>query len=194
MVDSAVAGLKEKISSCQICLADLPHQPRPITSWNPESRIVIIGQAPGRAVHESGVLWQDASGRLLRSWLGVTEREFYDPCRFALIPMGFCFPGKGKSGDLAPRSECAPHWHGSILGILKQVQLTLLIGCYSQEYYLSEQSLGTLTQNVANFQKFLPKFFPLPHPSPRNRPWLSKNPWFEKDLIPELRRRVADAL
>jgi uracil-DNA glycosylase len=186
----SVKELKQQIAACAICSEHLPHDPRPVTSWQPGSRILIIGQAPGRAVHASGVPWQDASGHLLRSWLSVSDEQFYDPEIFALMPMGFCFPGKGKSGDMAPRPECAPQWHALILEQLKKIELTILIGTYSQKYYLKETGRSNLTENVRAFREFLPKVLPLPHPSPRNRPWISANPWFENELLPELRQRV----
>ncbi len=186
--------LKQQIAACTICAKALPHDPRPVTSWRACSRILIIGQAPGRAVHESGVPWQDASGRLLRSWLSVSEESFYNNRLFAFVPMGFCFPGKGKSGDLVPRPECAPQWHELILRHLRNVQLTILIGRHAQDRYLGDSACENLTENVRNFDRFLPDYFPLPHPSPRNRPWLSRNPWFEEQLLPQLRRRVSSAL
>lgn len=157
------------------------------------ARLLIVGQAPGRAVHASGTPWLDASGRTLRAWLGLDENSFYDPERVAILPMGFCYPGTGKSGDLPPRPECAPRWHASIMPLLSKVELTLLIGLYSQREYLPGGAL-TLTENVRAFRTHLPRFFPLPHPSPRNRPWLAANPWFERETLPELRSRVAALL
>jgi uracil-DNA glycosylase len=190
----SAAALKKRIEACTICAKALPHEPRPVTSWRTSSRILIIGQAPGRVVHESGIPWQDASGRLLRTWLSVSEEQFYDDRLFALVPMGFCFPGKGKSGDMAPRPECAPQWHNLIRRQLRNVQLTILIGRYAQDYYLADRSHTTLTENVRQFDSFLPDFLPLPHPSPRNRHWLSKNSWFEQEVIPVLQMRVRRAL
>ena len=191
--DSA-GRLRDRIKGCTVCSEFLSHGPRPVTSWSVGSKILIIGQAPGRVVHESGVPWQDVSGRVLRNWLSVSDEEFYDPDRFGLMPMGFCFPGKGKSGDLPPRPECAPLWHDEILSHLKQVKLTILIGKYAQDYYLGKNGYKTLTENVREYKQYWPQFLPLPHPSPRNRPWLFANPWFEKDLIPELQKRVRTAL
>lgn len=186
--------LKREIQACTICAEKLPHKPRPITAWNPSSKILIIGQAPGRIVHETGIPWQDASGRLLREWLGITEKEFYDPNLVALMPMGFCFPGKGPSGDMAPRPECAPHWHPKILSQLAEIKLTLLIGKYAQDFYLREKGYKTLTENVREYRQFLPSYVPLPHPSPRNRFWLSKNPWFENELIVDIRNLIRTSL
>jgi uracil-DNA glycosylase len=165
-----------------------------VLAANARARVVIIGQAPGAKVHESGVPWQDASGRLLREWLGVDDATFYDPRRVALVPMGFCFPGKGAGGDLPPRPECAPLWHGQLLACMRNVQLTLLIGQYSQRHYLGSRAGDNLTDTVRNFGAYLPRFLPLPHPSPRNRPWFAKNRWFEHELLPALRRCVGDAL
>jgi len=154
------------------------------------SKIVIVGQAPGAKVHASGVPWQDASGRKLREWLAVDDASFYDPDKFALIPMGFCYPGKGSSGDLPPRKECAPLWHERLFGEMKASSLVLLIGLYAQNYYLKGRGHSTLTENVRSFQDFLPKYLPLPHPSPRNRLWFIRNPWFQDEVLPELRARV----
>jgi uracil-DNA glycosylase len=179
------------IAKCTVCAARLPHGPRPVLVASAKSRVVIIGQAPGRKVHESGVPWQDQSGDTLRAWLGVDVKTFYDPSFFALMPMGFCYPGAGTSGDLPPRPECAPLWHPSLLAHMKFVQLTLLIGQYSQAYYLGEDAGENLTETVRRHREFLPRFLPLPHPSPRNRIWLKKNPWFEKEVLPVLKKQIA---
>lgn len=188
------AELTNQIRACRLCAQVLPHEPRPVFAWSPESRLSIIGQAPGRKVHESGVPWQDASGRLLREWMEVSESIFYDSSRVALLPMGFCYPGKGTSGDLPPRPECAPHWHTELFSRMKERRLTLLVGKYAQDYYLGERSRGSLTDNVRHYHEFIPGGFPLPHPSPRNRPWLRKNPWFQEDVLPTLKSCVAKAL
>ena len=156
--------------------------------------LLIIGQAPGAKVHESGIPWMDASGRQLREWLGVDEATFYDAKQVALMPMGFCYPGKGKSGDLPPRPECAPLWHDRVHQRLKNVKLTLLIGQYSQTHYLGDQAGENLTATVRAFENFLPNDLPLPHPSPRNRFWLTKNKWFATDLLPILQTSAAAAL
>lgn len=182
--------LIEEIRSCTVCSSFFLHEPRPVVSISDKSQLLIIGQAPGRKVHESGVPWDDASGRNLRSWLGITDEVFYDPEKVALVPMGFCYPGKGKSGDLPPRPECAPLWHERVLTECKSVKLTLLVGQYAQNYYLSNQSKSKLTDTVRSFKDFLPKYLPLPHPSPRNRIWMKKNEWFESDLLPELKRHI----
>lgn len=186
--------LIQSVRDCRQCAGELPHEPRPVIQIHPRAQIVIIGQAPGRKVHESGVPWDDPSGRLLRKWMGVDEAVFYDPKFVALMPMGFCYPGKGKSGDLPPRPECAPLWHELLLKQLRKVRLTLLIGQYSQRHYLGANVGENLTETVRAFEDHLPTYLPLPHPSPRNRFWLSKNPWFEKRVLPVLRKRVAGAM
>jgi len=179
---------------CTLCQAVLPNPPRPILSFDSTSRILIIGQAPGQKAHTSGIPWNDASGEELRRWLAVESSEFYDTSLFGIVPMGFCFPGTGKSGDLPPRPECAPTWHSQILTALRDIKLILLIGSYAQSYYLKERSYRTLTENVSHYRDFLPDYFPLVHPSPRNRIWQKKNPWFEEEVIPELRKQVRQAL
>lgn len=182
------------IQNCSECCANLPVEPRPVVSAHPESKIVIIGQAPGIEVHETGIPWNDPSGNRLREWLDVDDKLFYDPSVFALIPMGFCYPGKGKSGDLPPRPECAPLWHKPLLNAMPRVQLKLLFGMYAQQYYLGKKKKRTLTDTVKNYSEYLPEFLPLPHPSPRNNIWLKKNPWFEKELLPSLRSLIKKIL
>lgn len=194
MKSSPLAKLLTKVRACQLCAAHLPHGVRPVLAASAESRVLIIGQAPGRKVHESGVPWQDQSGDNLRTWLGVDAKTFYDPKCFALMPMGFCYPGVGKSGDLPPRPECAPQWHPPLLAAMKSVRLTLLIGQYSQAHYLGDRAGENLTATVRRFRDFLPQQLPLPHPSPRNRIWLKKNPWFEEKLLPELKRIIAASI
>ncbi|MSU50305.1 MAG: uracil-DNA glycosylase family protein [Opitutus sp.] len=186
--------LLARIRSCRECERFLPHGPRPVIQAHPSARLLIIGQAPGARVHESGVPWQDASGKQLRAWLGVDEATFYDASKIALLPMGFCYPGKGTSGDLPPRPECAPLWHEQVLKHLKQIKLTLLIGQYAQRHYIGGAVGENLTETVRGFRQHLPRFLPPPHPSPRNRFWVVKNPWFESTLLPVLRTAVAGAL
>lgn len=184
--------LLHHIKDCTICEAHLPLGARPVVTAHKESKIIIIGQAPGIKVHNSGIPWDDASGKQLRKWLDVTNETFYDTKNFAIIPMGFCYPGKGKSGDLPPRPECAPQWHQKLLKHMPNVELVLLIGMYAQKYYLKKDAKRTLTETVANFNAYLPNYMPLPHPSPRNRFWFSKNPWFETDVLPILKQKVAE--
>ncbi|MEQ8362870.1 MAG: uracil-DNA glycosylase family protein [Cyclobacteriaceae bacterium] len=186
--------LLKDIRSCSICKDFLPNAPRPIIQAHSDSRIVIIGQAPGQKVQNSGVPWDDASGNTLRKWLGVDKETFYYEKLFALMPMGFCFPGSGKSGDLPPRKECAQKWHQNVLSATKDLRLTLLIGHYSQTYYLKGLAKSSLTETVKNYEAYLPEYFTLPHPSPRNNIWMKKNSWFEKQLIPILQEKVNVAL
>jgi uracil-DNA glycosylase len=186
--------LLTEIRGCEVCKAHLPLGPRPIVAAHPNAKIVIIGQAPGTKVHTTGVPWDDPSGKQLRKWLGVTDEVFYDETKIALIPMGFCYPGKGKSGDLPPRTECAPLWHESLFDAMTQLELVILIGMYAQKYYLGKAAKNTLTETVRSYKSYLPKYFPLPHPSPRNRFWLSKNPWFEERVILELKEGVSTIL
>lgn len=191
---ASLPRLLSEIRACTLCREHLPHGPRPIISAASGSRIVIVGQAPGRIVHESGVPWKDQSGRELRRWLGVEEGEFYDAKNFALIPMGFCFPGTGGSGDLPPRPECARQWHARLMERMRSVRLTLLIGVYAQRHYLGRRCGESVTETVRNFREFLPAYLPLVHPSPRNKIWHKRNPWFESEVLPELRARIAAAL
>lgn len=186
--------LLKEISKCQVCAAHLEFGVRPVVSAHTNSRIAIIGQAPGRVVHETGIPWDDKSGDRLREWMGVSKEEFYDPELFALIPMGFCYPGKGKSGDLPPRKECAPLWHPQLLQKTPNLKLTILAGSYGQVYYLGKLAKRTLTETVQSYQEYLPEYFPLPHPSPRNNIWLKKNEWFGEVVLPELGSRVRQIL
>lgn len=189
-----IEDLKKEIADCRICEAHLEAGCRPVVSFSPKSKVVIIGQAPGRRVHESGIPWDDKSGENLRAWLGVDAVTFYDPDIFAIVPMGFCYPGTGKSGDLPPRKECAPQWHQLVLQQLQEVQLTLLIGQYAQKQYLGKAAQKNLTETVKQFKSYLPQYLPLPHPSPRNNIWKRKNPWFEADLLPILKERIQPLL
>ena len=181
--------LLQEISRCTVCKPHLTLGVRPVVHAHPESKIVIIGQAPGIVVHRTGIPWDDKSGDNLRNWLGVDKNTFYNPKKIALIPMGFCYPGKGKSGDLPPRKECAPLWHNALWEKMNQVQLTILVGKYAQDYYLKNRK-KTLTETVKNYRDYLPEYFVLPHPSPRNNIWQAKNKWFREEVIPELRDLV----
>jgi len=185
--------LLSQVRACTLCAEHLPHAPRPILQYHPQARILIAGQAPGRKAHDSGTPFEDASGDRLRQWMGVQRTVFYDPQQIAILPMGFCYPGTGKSGDLPPRPECAPAWREQLLGQLQQVQLILVIGKYAQNYHL-DAGQASLTELVQAWRDFWPKMVPLPHPSPRNNIWLRKNPWFESELIPELQSKIAAIL
>jgi uracil-DNA glycosylase family 4 len=183
-------GLLAEVRACTICEAHLPNPPKPVLRGSPSATLMIVGQAPGRRVHESGIPWNDPSGDLLRKWLRLDRDAFYDERRIAIIPVGFCYPGTGESGDLPPRPECAPHWHPKLRARLPAVRLTLLVGSYAQAYYLGARRKKTLADTVRARREYLPAFFPLPHPSPRNRLWLKKNAWFEREVLPHLRRRI----
>jgi uracil-DNA glycosylase len=185
-----VKKLKAEIRSCTLCKKHLPLGPNPVFQFGKGIRIMVIGQAPGRKVHESGVPWDDASGDRLREWLGVSKQEFYNENLIGLVPMGFCYPGKGSSGDLAPRTECAPTWHDKIFKAAGGVNFTILIGQYAQQYYLGNRIKATLTETVRTFNDYMPKLMPLPHPSPRNNIWLKKNKWFANELLPILKSKV----
>ncbi|MBM1105067.1 uracil-DNA glycosylase family protein [Aurantibacter crassamenti] len=182
--------LLSEIRACDVCSAHLPLGPRPIVAAHADSKIVIIGQAPGTKVHATGVPWDDPSGRQLRKWLGVSDADFYDEKKIALIPMGFCYPGKGKSGDLPPRKECAPLWHDALFAKMPNLKLIIVIGIYAQKAYLKHTAEKNLTETVRAYKNYLPKYFPLPHPSPRNRYWLTKNPWFDNEVVPELQKLI----
>lgn len=185
--------LIDEVRACRICADFLPFPPRPILQFSPRARILIAGQAPGRAAHNAGIAFDDPSGERLRSWMGVTRAQFYDPDLFAILPMGFCYPGSGPSGDLPPRPECAPAWREKLLSQLTQLELTLVIGRYAQAYHFPEKR-GTLTALVSSWRDHWPNTLPLPHPSPRNRLWFKHNPWFEAELIPALQARVTEIL
>jgi uracil-DNA glycosylase family 4 len=183
-----------EIRGCRVCEQYLELGANPVVAAGASAKIIIIGQAPGKKVHETGIPWDDKSGDNLRAWLGIDKPIFYDAEKVALMPMGFCYPGKGKSGDLAPRPECAPLWHKKLLALMKESKLILLIGHYAQNYYLGEKAKDTLTETVHAYKEYLPDYFPLPHPSPRNNIWQSKNAWFGKDLLPELKKKVKSTL
>ncbi|MFM9957734.1 MAG: uracil-DNA glycosylase family protein [Phycisphaerales bacterium] len=179
--------------ACRECEHHLPNAPRPLLAASSSSRIVLIGQAPGRVAHETGIPWNDASGKRLREWLGVTDEQFYNPALIALVPMGFCYPGKSKGGDAPPRPECAPLWHPRILPKLKLLALTVYIGRYPFERYLGTE-YDDLTAGVRGAAELLPRRVLLPHPSPRNQMWLARNPWFSKKVLPLVRARVREIL
>ncbi|MEE4144662.1 MAG: uracil-DNA glycosylase family protein [Halieaceae bacterium] len=193
----ALVDLLAQVRACRHCQDSLPLGPKPVLRAGSGARVLIIGQAPGTRVHASGTPWDDPSGDRLRRWLQLDSEQFYDESRVAIIPMGFCYPGRGKSGDLPPPPDCAPLWHERLLGVLPDIRLVLLVGAYAQQYYLSQTPAAalatpgeTLARRVQRWRDFGPRYFPLPHPSPRNTLWLRRNPWFEQEVVPVLRTRV----
>ncbi|MEI7516117.1 MAG: uracil-DNA glycosylase family protein [Betaproteobacteria bacterium] len=190
----ATALLLQQVRACALCTPHLPLGVRPVLQVHPAARILVVGQAPGIKVHNSGIAFDDASGDRLREWMGITRDVFYEPTQIAIVPMGFCYPGTGKSGDLPPRPECAPRWRKQVLEQLPQIALTLVIGQYAQTWHLPESGKCSVTTLVQRWQEFAPSVVPLPHPSPRNNIWLKRNPWFAETLLPELKLLVAHAL
>ncbi|HTQ99363.1 MAG TPA: uracil-DNA glycosylase family protein [Candidatus Acidoferrum sp.] len=190
---SRIAALLAEVRACTLCAPHLPLGPRPVLQLDPAAAILIAGQSPGRKVHATGLPFNDASGDRLRLWLGLTREQFYDPKLVAILPMGFCYPGTGKSGDLPPRPECAAHWRASLLQTLQRLRLTIVLGQYAVAWHLPQEA-GGLTRAVENWQRYWPDVVPLPHPSPRNNGWLVRNPWFERELVPQLRDRVTTIL
>jgi uracil-DNA glycosylase len=188
-----LTSLLEDVRACTLCAPHLPLGPRPVVQMSEASRILIAGQAPGRRVHETGIPFNDVSGDRLRQWLGLSREVFYDDTKLAILGMGFCFPGTGKSGDLPPRPECAPTWRAPLLAQLKNLRLMLVVGQYAMAYHLPGRG-KTLTDVVTGWRRDWPLIVPLPHPSPRNQAWLKRNPWFERDLLPVLRLRIAEVL
>lgn len=182
--------LTQEIRACTHCVQQLPFTPNPIVRPSRKAKILITGQAPGTKVHETSISWNDASGNKLREWMGVDRDTFYDDNKIAVMPMGFCYPGKGKSGDLPPRPECAPMWHPQLLKLMPQVELTLLIGMYAQKFYLQAEKKKNLTETVRSWENYMPRYLPMPHPSPRNKLWLKRNAWFELEVVPVLRARI----
>lgn len=185
--------LLERVRACALCSDDLPEGPRPVLQMASGARILVAGQAPGRAVHESGVAFDDPSGDRLRAWMGVDRETFHDPATVAILPMGFCYPGTGGSGDLPPRPECAPAWRRTLLDRLPAVRLTLVLGRYALDWHLGAGS-ERVTDVVKRWRNGWPEIVALPHPSPRNNRWLARNPWFGEEVVPALRRRVAEVL
>ncbi len=183
--------LVTEIEACGLCARHLPLGPRPVLRVSSWAKLLIVGQAPGTRVHESGVPWDDASGERLRGWLEMPPEVFYDRARVAIMPMGFCYPGRNeRGGDNPPRPECAPEWHSRVLAFVPEVKLTLLVGAYAQKYYLGKTAQKTMTATVEAWRDYLPRFLPTPHPSWRTTGWQRKNPWFDAEVLPELRRRV----
>ncbi len=183
-------ALLAEVRACRVCAAHLPLGPRPVVQAGRSARLLIVGQAPGAKVHASGVPWDDASGLRLRDWLGLDAATFHDAAQVAIMPMGYCYPGRGRGGDLPPRRECADLWHARLLAQMPDIRLTLLIGQYAQRHFLGATRKSSLTATVAAFADYAPRFIPLPHPSPRNTAWFQRHPWFERELLPVLRARV----
>ncbi len=188
--DQDLADLLAEVRRCRACEAHLPLGPRPVLQVGASARILIVGQAPGVRVHHSGIPWDDPSGDRLRAWTGLDKVRFYDASEVAIIPMGFCYPGRGQGGDLPPRRECATLWLDQLLARLPRIEITLLIGLHAQRHFLSHRRKASLTETVRAWREFAPTYLSLPHPSPRNTPWFQRNPWFEQDLLPALRQRV----
>jgi len=182
--------LTKKIHDCQICAEHFTHDPKPIFQLSQTARVLVAGQVPGRTAHDSGIPFNDPSGDRLRQWMGVSEKVFYDANKIAILPMGFCYPGHGKSGDLPPRQECAPAWRRQVLAAMPEIQLILVIGSYAIEWHLGESKKRNLTETVKAWQSYAPNVIPLPHPSPRNNRWLSKNIWFESEVLPAVRKKI----
>ncbi|MEX1213730.1 uracil-DNA glycosylase family protein [Saccharospirillum sp.] len=191
MVATEFDALLTRIHACQTCARHLSLEPRPILQADPRATILIAGQAPGIRTHGAGIPFDDASGDRLRRWLGVDRETFYNPAHFAIVPMGFCYPGKGSGGDAPPRPECAEQWHAPLLEALPNIQLTLVLGRYALAYHLPQYRRSTVTEAVRQWEKLWPRYLPLPHPSPRNQAWFKRNAWFEAELLPELRDRVS---
>jgi len=193
MHNTALDKLFSEIRGCTVCAKHLPLGPRPVVRGSPSARLLILSQAPGTKVHDTGLSFNDRSGDRLRQWLGLDRETFYDERRVATLGMGFCYPGRdAKGGDLPPRPECAPLWHARILAELPRVALTLLVGSYAIDYYLRDRAKASVTATVEAWRDYLPDYLPLPHPSWRTVLFEKRNPWFEKKLLPQLRRRVKE--
>lgn len=193
-VHASLQKLLHEVRACRACEKHLPLGPNPVVQVDTRSKILIISQAPGTKVHETSTVFNDPSGDRLRAWMGVNREQFYDSRNFSVMPMGFCYPGKGSSGDLPPRKECAPLWHGKIHEFMPGVKLKLLVGSYAQKYYLGKRMKENMTETVRSWKEYLPEFFPIVHPSPRNQIWLAKNLWFERGVVPQLAKTVMKAL
>jgi len=186
---AALAARLREIRACRLCAAALAHEPRPVLQADVRARVLVAGQAPGRKVHASGLPFDDVSGDRLREWMGVDRAAFYDPECFAIVPMGFCYPGTGSAGDLPPRPECAPAWRDGLMRLLPRIELTLAIGGYAHAYHLPSPR-RSVTETVAAWRDTWPAVVPMPHPSPRNQLWLRRNPWFVEEVVPRARERI----
>ena len=189
MTSVSLPQLLQQVTACRHCQAFLPLPPRPLLIVRPTARLLIVGQAPGIKAHQHGQTWQDASGKRLRQWLNLSCQQFYNDPKIGIMPMGFCYPGKAERGDKPPRPECAPKWHPALMQAMPQLKLILLIGQYAQRYYLGDRR--SLSDRVRHYNDYLPRYWPLPHPSPRNNLWLRRHPWFEAEILPALRRQLA---
>ena len=187
---NSLSRVVREARACTLCAASLPYKPRPVFRVGQGARLLIVGQAPGRRVHETGIPWNDPSGDVLRAWLALSRDAFYDTSRIAIVPAGLCYPGTVDGADLPPCRECAPAWQPRFRAALPEIRLTLLVGSYAQAYYLKNRRKKSLGETVRAFRAYLPEFFVLPHPSWRNKLWLNRNPWFAEEVIPALRRRV----
>ena len=187
--------LLREVRACRLCEGTLPLGPRPVLRASATARILIVGQAPGTKVHATGIPWNDPSGDRLRMWMNIDRDTFYDESRIAIIPMGYCYPGRhARGGDLGPRKECAEHWLPKLLPLMPDIELTILAGQYAQQHYLGDRIKDSLTETVRNWKEYFPRFLPVPHPSPRNTMWLKRNAWFERDVVPKMRARVSSIL
>jgi len=193
-MSQTLSTLVKEIRSCTLCADHLPLGPRPIIQVSSSAKVLIVGQAPGSRVHETGIPFNDPSGDRLREWMDIDKEILYDDKKIALVPMGFCFPGTGKSGDLPPRPECADTWRVKLLDQLSNIKLTVIVGQYAQAWHLDQGNKENLTETVMAWKDYWPKAVPLPHPSPRNNIWIKKNPWFEEEVLPSLKRKVKAVL
>lgn len=184
--------LVRKVKGCTLCASNLPLGPRPVFQIHPDAKVLVVGQAPGRAVHNTGIPFNDPSGDRLRDWLGVDKDDFYNPEKFAILPMGFCYPGTGKTGDLPPRKECAEKWRNQLLETIPKIEITLAIGQYAIDWHLQKKKKKNLTETVKAWREYWPEYLPMPHPSPRNNIWLKRNSWFEEEVLPELKKIIRD--
>ncbi len=191
---SELDALSQQIRECRICEDQLPLTPKPVFRVSASAKLLIVGQAPSAMVQGSGQLWSDATGMRLRNWLGIDKNKFNQQADIAAVPMGFCYPGRGSTGDLPPRPECAQNWHPKLFPLLTEVKMIILVGHYAHAYFLGEQRKKSLTETVQAFEDFAPRYFPLPHPNASNTIWFTQNPWFESDVVPELKKRVAEVL